>query len=69
MSGEGLYVEPRMQISVVAGPSNSKQQHPCGTSANVNGWDNKYNDKQWEHDIRCERKLERERFRECEVRE
>ena len=71
MNGVVLYGEPGLQSGVVAIPSNPKQQqqHPSGASANVNGWNNEYNDKQWERNIRHERKLERKCFHEREVRE
>ena len=48
MNGVGPYVEPGMQNGVVAGPSSLKQQqqHPSSASANVNDWNNEYNDKQ-----------------------
>ena len=71
MNGVGPYVNPRMQVGIVASPSHAMQQrqHPSGASTNVNGWNKKYSDKQREHDIRRERKLERERIREREVRE
>ena len=68
MNDMGPYVEPgiRSGVAIPSGPK-QQQQHPSDASANVKGWNSEYNDEQRECDIRRERKLERERFREREV--